>query len=527
MPKWIVISGGVLSGLGKGIVTASVGKLLSNYRVVPVKCDGYLNIDPGTMNPCEHGEVFVLSDGGEVDMDFGHYERFMNINCKFDWNLTSGKIFQSVIERERRGEYLGQTVQIIPHIVNEVKKNLVEITKDEDADVVLMEIGGTIGDIENQIFYEAARQLKMDFGRDSVLYIHVTFVPVLESVGEQKTKPTQQSTDLLQHAGIQPDIIVGRSKDFLTDKSKEKIALFCNLEKEEVISDPDIHSVYEIPLIFKKEGLDNIICKKLGLECSKLDEWRDLVNKILKPSKEVNIAICGKYMDLHDSYVSIEEALTHAGAHLDTRVNIKWVETTDIETGELEVGEVVADVDGVIIPGGFGNRGAEGKIEIIKYLRRNNVPFLGLCFGMQLAVCEFARNVCGLDNANSNEVNPDTEHPVVFIMPEQKKIKNKGATMRLGAHKAVIKDGTKTKELYNAKYVYERHRHRYEVNPLYHQILQKNGMIFSGMSEDGKLVEFIELRHPFFIATQGHPELKSRLERPSPLFYGFVKACNN
>lgn len=526
MPKWIIVSGGVLSGLGKGIVSASIGRILSqNYKVVPVKCDGYLNVDPGTMNPIEHGEVFVLSDGGEVDMDFGHYERFMNINCNFNWNLTSGKIFRSVINKERRGEYLGQTVQIVPHVINEIKLQLKNVSEKENADIMLVEIGGTIGDIENMIFYEAVRQLKLDYGRQNTMYIHLTYVPELKSVGEQKTKPTQQSTDLLQQAGIQPDIIIGRSEKILSKKSKKKIALFCNLEVNEVFSNPNINNVYELPLIFEKEGLTKIISKKLNLKLKPLSKWSKIVNKMNSPEHTVNIAICGKYTKLQDSYVSIIEALTHAGAWLAAKVNIDWVETTNIEKNP-ELLKKIKKYDGVIVPGGFGTRGAEGKVQVIEMLRQNNIPFLGLCYGLQLAVVEYARNVCGLEKANSTEVDSDTPHPVVFIMPEQKNKTQKGASMRLGDHLALINKKSKVANMYKATKVYERHRHRYEVNPLYHQILQSKGLKFSGMCPDKELVEYIELpEHKFFIATQSHPELKSRLERPSPLFTGFLRAC--
>lgn len=526
--KWIIVSGGVLSGLGKGIVTASIGRLLrDNYKVVPVKCDGYLNVDPGTINPYEHGEVFVLEDGGEVDMDFGHYERFLNIDSRFGWNLTSGKVFNSVIQKEREGRYLGQTVQIVPHVINEVKERLHRIAKEEKADVVIVEVGGTVGDIENMIFLEAVRQLRLEEGPNNIMCIHLTYVPSLNAVGEQKTKPTQQSTKLLQEAGIQPDVIVGRSDKPLSEKAKKKIALFCNLKPDDVISDPDMRTVYELPLIFEREGLHDIIERKLNIRIRPdLTRWKRLVNTVLAPKKEIKIALCGKYTDLKDSYVSISEALIHAGANLNTRVSTKFVETTEIEQGKLGIEESLHDVDGVIIPGGFGSRGGEGKIRVIRYLRENNIPFLGLCFGLQLAVAEFARDVCLLKKANSTEIDPNTPHPVIFIMPDQREITKKGATMRLGSYKAILKPGSLVSQLYNSDVAYERHRHRYEVNPLYHAILRGKGMVFSGMSPDNSLVEFIELpNHKFFVGTQGHPELKSRLERPAPLFYGFVKAC--
>jgi len=390
---------------------------------------------------------------------------------------------------------------------------------------MLLEIGGTVGDIENMIFYEAARQLKLEYGQKNVLNIHLTYVPELNSVGEQKTKPTQQSTDLLQQAGIQPDIIIGRSNVPLSKQSKAKIGMFCNLKLEEVISNPDVNSVYELPLIFEKEDLTKIISHKTDLDLKQLKTWRTLVNNMNTTKKQVNILICGKYTQLHDSYVSILEALTHSGAQLGVKVNTDWIETTDLENKDFDLNQI-SQADGVIIPGGFGTRGAEGKIKVIQELREKNIPFLGLCYGLQLAVVEYARNICGLENANSIEVDPDTDHPVVYILPGQELINQKGGTLRLGAFPAKTKKGSMVSKLYKAGLVYERHRHRYEVNPLYHQLLQSNGMIFSGMSPDNKLVELIELPdHKFFIGTQAHPELKSRLERPSPLFTGFLKAC--
>ena len=525
--KYIVICGSVLSGIGKGILTASIGKLLNGLKIVPIKCDGYLNVDPGTMNPIEHGEVFVLDDGGEVDMDFGHYERFLNIDCKFEWNLTSGKIFKKVIDKERRGDFLGKTVQMIPHVTDEIKKEFKKIANKENADVVLIELGGTIGDIEMMWFYEAARQLKMEVGEENLIFVNLTYVPELESVQEQKTKPAQQGVQKLLEAGIQPDIIIARSKNKLTKKSKQKIAMFCNVKEEEVISNPNLEIVYELPLIFKNEGLDKIIKNKLKLNATKdIKKWAQLVNNIKYSNNKVNIAICGKYTDLKDSYVSIVEALIHAGAHLKTGINLKWVETTDIENNKKDVGESLKGIDGIIVPVGFGSRGAEGKIACIKYVRENNIPFLGICYGLQMSVIEFARNVCNLKDANSTEVNENTKNPVVCILPEQRNVKEKGATMRLGSYKADLKKGTKVQKLYNSNVANERHRHRYEVNPECHDVLQKNGMVFSGTSKNGRLVEFLELpKHKYFVATQAHPELKSRLEYPAPLFYGLVKAC--
>lgn len=526
-PRFIIVTGGVLSGLGKGIVSASIGRLKSvGLKVVPVKCDGYLNIDPGTMNPYEHGEVFVMDDGGEVDMDFGHYERFMNINTKFDWNLTSGKIFKTVIEKERRGDYLGKTVQMIPHVTDEIKRRLFSIAREEKADIVLVEIGGTVGDIELMLFLEAVRQLKADVRAENIMYVHLTLVPSLETVGEQKTKPTQVSVKALQAAGIQPDVIIGRSEQMLSQNTKKKIALFCNIPEVAVISDPDVETVYELPLVFEKEGLSRLIYNKFGLQKKPdLEKWKGLVANIKKPRREITVAMAGKYTGLHDSYVSINEALVHAGAHQGVGVKTAWIETTG-RGGDKELDSELERVDGVIVPGGFGSRGAEGKIRVIRFARENSVPFLGLCYGLQLAVVEYARNACGLKNAGSTEIRDETQHPVVDILPEQKNVEGKGGTMRLGTCPAVLKKGSLVRRLYGRGVASERHRHRYEVSPSYHDILQQNGLVFSGMSPDRRLAEFIELKnHPFFVATQAHPELKSRLERPSPVFMGFVAAC--
>ncbi len=526
--KWIIITGGVLSGLGKGIVSASIGRLLNtNAKVVPIKCDGYLNVDPGTINPYEHGEVFVLEDGGEVDMDFGHYERFMNINAKFSWNLTSGKIFKSVIDRERKGDFLGKTVQMIPQVTDEIKQRFRKIALEEKADVALIEIGGTVGDIETMLFLEAVRQMRVDVGRDNIMYVHLSLIPEVGG-GEQKTKPTQQSVKILQGIGIQPDVIIGRSQSKLTEKSKERIALFCNVEKKEVISDPDSSTIYEVPVIFEEEGLLNLINDKFGLGAKEdMKIWRAIVEKIKSSKKGARIAVCGKYTELHDAYASIIEALKHAGAALGVSPRISWIETTEIESGKKSVADALNGVDGIIVPGGWGARGTLGKIEVIKFARENNVPFLGLCFGLQLALIEFARNICGLDGANSAEIDANTKHAVVKILPGQN-LNNMGGTSRLGAYEADILKGSRVEAIYNgASKVSERHRHRYEVNPEYHDCLRKNGLVISGTSENGKLAEFIELpKHKFFVATQAHPEFKSRLERPAPLFLEFLKAAS-
>lgn len=523
--KYIIITGGVLSGIGKGTAAASIGKLLvPQYKVIPIKCDGYLNTDPGTMNPVEHGEVYVLDDGGEVDMDFGHYERFLGIDCKKEWNLTSGKMFKQVIDHEREGKYLGKTVQIIPHLTDLIKENIFSIGTKENADIIIIEIGGTVGDIENSWFIEAARQLKKDVGHENILYAHLTFIPFLRTVGEQKTKPAQEDIKKLQQHGIFPDIIIGRSEELLTDKSKEKIALYSDLEKKAIIGAKDISTVYEIPLVFEKEGLIGLLSSKLGIEVKNdISNWKGLVEKVKMPKKEVTIAICGKYTELHDSYASVIEALTHSGAHLDTKVNLKWIETTEIEDGKIRVEESLKGIKGVIIPGGFGKRGAEGKIDVIRYARENNIPFLGLCYGMQLAVIEYARNACNLENANSTEINKKTPHPVVCLLPEQKQVKTKGGTMRLGGKDVYIEEGTLANKILG-KSIRRRFRHRFEVNPDYVKKLEEKGLVFSGKTPEKDIMQLIELpNHKFFMAGQFHPELTSKLETPDGMFLEFLK----
>jgi len=521
--KYIIVTGGVLSGLGKGIAAASIGHLLSaKLSIVPIKCDGYLNVDPGTMNPFEHGEVFVLDDGGEVDMDFGHYERFLGVTCKSTWNLTMGKVFDMVRKKERRGDYLGKTVQYIPHVTDVIKNHIFDVAREEKPDLVIVEIGGTVGDIENELFLESMRQMRGDVGKENILYVHLTYVPVPYGVNEQKSKPTQQSVNLLMQRGIFPDIIIGRCSQSLTTEIRGKISSFCNVPPNAVITGLDVEDIYEIPIIFEEEGLPEIIHKNLNIYSPPdLRKWKRLVENIRKPQQEITIAMCGKYTQLEDSYASIIESLNHCSAHLSCKINLKWVETTDLkETSFLD------DVDGVIVPGGFGSRGTEGKIEVIRQAREKDIPFLGLCLGLQLAVIEFSRNVCELKDANSTEIVPDTPYPVIDILPEQKEVSEKGGTMRLGAYPAVLKKGSLVRSLYDAEAVSERHRHRYEVNPEFHSIIIEKGMVFSGTSRDGRLVEFIELPHlKYFVATQAHPELKSRMENPAPLFYGFIKAC--
>jgi CTP synthase len=521
--KYIIVTGGVLSGLGKGIAAASIGHLLSSkLKIVPIKCDGYLNVDPGTMNPYEHGEVFVLDDGAEVDMDFGHYERFIGVNCKSKWNLTMGKVFDMVRTKERRGDYLGKTVQYIPHVTDVIKGHIFEIAGEENPDLVIVEIGGTVGDIENELFLESVRQMREDVGRENIIYVHLTYVPVPYGVNEQKTKPTQQSVNLLKQRGIFPDIIIGRCSDYLTAGVKAKISNFCDVSSEAVITGLDVDDIYEIPLVFEKEGLPEIIHKKLNIYSPPdLSRWKKLIDNIRNPKREITVAMCGKYTQLEDSYASIIESFNHCSAHLSCSIHLKWVETTDLTDATFLDG-----VDGVVVPGGFGSRGTEGKIEVIRVARERNIPFLGLCLGLQLAVIEYARNCCGLEGANSTEMEPDTPHPVIDILPEQRNISDKGGTMRLGAYTAVLEEGSLVQRLYDSDEVSERHRHRYEVNPEYHARIGENGMVFSGISRDGRLVEFIELpRLRYFVATQAHPELKSRMEKPAPLFLGFVEAC--
>jgi CTP synthase len=521
--KYIIVSGGVLSGLGKGIAAASIGHLLSSrLRIVPIKCDGYLNVDPGTMNPYEHGEVFVLDDGGEVDMDFGHYERFLGVTCKSKWNLTMGNFFDMVRQKERRGDYLGKTVQYIPHVTDVIKNHIFEVAREESADLIIVEIGGTVGDIENELFLESVRQMKEDVGRGNIAYVHLTYVPIPYGVHEQKSKPTQQSVNLLKQRGIFPDVIIGRCSQFLSKEVRAKISNFCDVDPEAVITGLDVEDIYEIPLIFEQEGLPAILHKKLNIYSPPdMTKWRQWIDNLRHPTREITVAMCGKYTKLEDSYASIIESFHHCSAHLSCKINLKLVETTDLKDTSFLDG-----VDGVVVPGGFGHRGTEGKIEVIRAVREKNIPFLGLCLGLQLAVIEFGRNVCGLQGANSTEIDPNTPHPVIDILPEQKAVTDKGGTMRLGAYRAVFKEGSVVHALYQAGEVSERHRHRYEVNPEYHRTITEKGMGFPGTSKDGRLVEFIELpRHKFFVATQAHPELKSRMERPAPLFYGFVKAC--
>jgi len=519
MPKWIFVTGGVLSGLGKGLVSASVSKLLQlrDQEIVPIKCDGYLNVDPGTMNPHEHGEVFVLEDGTEVDMDFGHYERFLVINSKGEWNLTSGKIFQEVIDKERNGEYLGKTVQMVPHVTDQIKNTWKENAEEEDADIVIVEIGGTVGDMENQFYLEAVRQLRNELDYEDTYLIHTTLVPYLETTGEQKTKPTQHSVKALRELGLEPDMVVGRSREELEEESVEKISLFCDVEEEAVISDPNLETVYELPLVFDDQDVGEIVSGKLRLpgKTGDLEEWSSKVEN-LKQEPVAKIALCGKYTDMDDSYASIEEALRHSAVELGGSVQIEQVDTENFSP------EILEGFDGIIIPGGFGSRGIEGKIDAIQYCRENDVPVLGICYGMQLMTVEFARNILGLDAA-SEEFENGHEDLVVKEMQEQKNIEQMGGTMRLGAYSAEVSG--EVEEIYGSENVQERHRHRFEINPEYEELLEEEGLKISGRNPELGLAEFLELEgHRFFVGTQAHPEFTSSFENPNPLYLAFLKS---
>ena len=528
--KYVFVTGGVVSALGKGITAASLGRLLKNrgLNVSIQKFDPYLNVDPGTMSPYQHGEVFVTDDGAETDLDLGHYERFIDENLTQNSNITTGRIYWSVISKERRGEYLGGTVQVIPHITNAIKDKVYRAGKERDVDVVITEIGGTVGDIESQPFLEAIRQVRSEVGAENVCFIHVTLVPYLGKAGELKTKPTQHSVKELRTIGIQPDIIVCRSEKELSDDIKNKIGLFCNVDGRSVIQNLDAEHLYEVPLMLHSEGLDNLVCEKLHLGCKDIDnsQWIDMVHRIKNLEKEVTIALVGKYVELHDAYISVVEALSHGGLTNNANVNIKWINAEELEN--QDVNEVLSGVDGVLVPGGFGDRGVEGKIEAIRWARENKVPFLGICLGMQCAVIEFARNVVGLEGAHSSELSSDTKYPVIDIMPEQKDIEDLGGTMRLGLYPCKLDKETKAYDSYKDEVIYERHRHRYEFNNEYRLQITEMGMKISGTSPDGRLVEIVEIEeHPWFVAAQFHPELKSRPNRPHPLFEGFIEASLN
>lgn len=525
--KYIFITGGVVSSIGKGIVAASVGRLLKNrgLSVSILKFDPYINIDAGTMSPYQHGEVFVTDDGAETDLDLGHYERFIDTSLSRENNVTAGSVYQNVINKERRGDYLSGTVQVIPHITDEIKERIKIIAK-KNFQVIITEIGGTVGDIEGLPFIEAIRQFKKDVGKENVLYIHVTLVPSITTTGEKKTKPTQHSVKELRSYGIQPDILVCRTTTSLTNSVKEKLSLFCDIDKEAVIEGKDVESIYDVPLALETAGLANQVITRLGINCAapKWNGWLEVAENLKSSKKSVKIAVVGKYVKLSDAYISVIESLKHAGAKLGYRIDIKWVHSDKLEESNLL--KFVEDVEGILIPGGFGDRGIEGKISAIRFARENNVPFLGLCLGLQCAIIEFARNVCNLENANSTEFNQETPYPVIDLMEHQRDIIARGGTMRLGKCPCKLSTDSKIFDLYSSELISERHRHRYEVNNNYREQLTKHGLKFPGTSPDDKLVEIIELpSHPWFVASQFHPEFKSRPGKPHPLFYGFIEAA--
>jgi CTP synthase len=532
MAKYIFVTGGVLSSVGKGIVTSSVGKMLQfrGFSVTAIKIDPYVNVDAGTMNPYIHGEIFVTDDGGETDLDLGWYERFLDINLSKENNITTGQVYQTVIERERRGDYLGKCVQIIPHITDEIKRRIRSVAEKSKADVILTECGGTVGDIEGLPFLEAIRQMRLEEGYENTLYIHVALVPILDVTSEMKTKPLQHSVNELRRIGIQPDIIVSRCAKMITKDVLEKIALFGTIPSEAVFCSYNVSTIYKVPLILDEQGMGDYICKRLGLTWNRLnmeemEKWRSFVSSLENCRHTVKIALVGKYTGLIDSYVSMNEAFKHAGAACNTKVLIDYIEAETFERNPEKI-SILENYDGIFVPYGFGPRGTAGKIMAIQFARERNIPFLGICYGFQLAVVEFGRNVCGLKNANSTEIDEKTPHPVIDLMPEQHQTIYKGATMRLGAHKIVIKEGTLAHKLYGTLEIYERHRHRYEVNPEYISILERNGLIFSGRSPDGRRMEILELPGKFFFfASQFHGEFKSRPGKPSPEYYGFIKAC--
>jgi len=529
MVRYIFVTGGVLSSVGKGIVTSSMGKMLQarGLKVTVIKIDPYVNVDAGTMNPYMHGEVYVTDDGGETDLDLGWYERFLDLNLRKDNNITTGLVYKAVIEKERRGDFLGRCVQIVPHVTNEIKTRIHAVTKHSDVDVVLTEVGGTVGDIEGLPFLEAIRQMRLEEGFENTLYVHVALVPILDVTKEMKTKPLQHSVNELRRIGIQPDIIVARCPQMIDSEALRKIALFGTIPENAVFCSYTVESIYQVPLILDEQGMGDFICKRLGFLERKpvFKEWKNFVNAVLNPKHEVKIGLVGKYAGLADSYVSMNEALRHAGAACKTKVCIHFIEAEKFEQNPRDI-KTLQDFDGIFVPYGFGPRGTEGKITAIKFARENNIPFLGICYGFQLAVIEFARHVCGLEEANSTEINPNSPHPVIDLMPEQRGIEYKGATMRLGAHKIVIKPNTTAHILYKSEEIYERHRHRFEVNLDYLETLEKNGIVFSGRSADGRRMEISELpNHFFFFTSQFHGEFKSRPERPDPEYYGFIKAC--
>ena len=526
--KYVFVTGGVVSGLGKGITAASLGRLLKarGYKVTMQKFDPYINIDPGTMNPIQHGEVFVTEDGTETDLDLGHYERFIDENLDKNSNVTTGKVYWSVLQKERRGDYGGGTVQVIPHITNEIKSRFYRNFTDSDTRIAIIEVGGTVGDIESQPFLESIRQFQHEVGHDNAILIHVTLIPYLSASQELKTKPTQASVKDLQGMGIQPDVIVCRSEHPLDQGIKDKIALFCNVPNNRVLQNLDVEYLYEAPLAMEKEHLAQVVCECLHLDCPEPDltDWTTMVNDLKHPTDEVTIALVGKYVALHDAYISVVEALKHGGITNHATVHIKWIDSETVTPEKVE--ELLGDCNGILVPGGFGSRGIDGKIYAINYARTHKIPFLGLCLGMQLTIVEFARNVLGYNDAHSIELDPSTTHPVIALMPDQNGVEDIGGTLRLGAYPCVLDKNSKAYQLYGTENISERHRHRYEVNNDYRAALVEKGLCLSGTSPDGRIVEMCEItEHPFYVATQGHPELKSRPNRPHPLFKGFIKAA--
>lgn len=527
MTKYIFVTGGVVSSLGKGIVAASVGRVLKNrgLKVTLQKFDPYLNVDPGTMSPYQHGEVFVTEDGAETDLDLGHYERFIDVNLGQYSNVTAGRVYSSIIEKERRGDYLGGTVQVIPHVTNEIKSRVLLAGESSDADVVITEIGGTTGDIESLPFLEAIRQIRSDLGRENVCYIHCTLLPYIKAAGEMKTKPTQQSVKELRGLGIQPDIIVVRNELALTDELRAKISLFCDIPKQNVIESRDVSNLYELPVNLKAQKIDDIVLKHFGLSAPEADmtEWLALVDRVDNLKENVKIALVGKYVELHDAYISVVESLKHAGYKHNSKITIDWIQSEDVT--EENVNDYLKDADGILVPGGFGDRGVEGKITAIKYARENKVPFFGICLGMQLAAVEFARNVCGLTDAHSSELDPNTPYPIINLLPDQEDVVEMGGTLRLGSYPCTLAEGSVAHKEYGEINITERHRHRYEFNNYYRERLTDKGLVLSGVSPDGRLVEIVELpEHPWFVAGQFHPEFKSRPEKAHPLFAGFIRA---
>jgi len=539
MTKYIIVVGGVISGVGKGVATASIARMMQErgFEVGVIKIDPYINCDAGTLRPTEHGEVWVTDDGGEIDQDLGNYERFLGKSLSKWNNITTGQIYKNLIEKERRGDFLGETVSFIPHVPNEIKNRIKKVS--DGLDIVLIEIGGTVGDYENIPFLFAMKSLENEIGSENIAYILVTYLPIPSHIEEMKSKPTQLAVKLLRENGVQPDFILCRGKKRLDEVRKKKLELYSNVKSENIISMPDVigpgtvNTIYVIPLDLEKEGLGYKILKKLKLEEKKVpdwNEWGSAVERILVPERIIRVAMVGKYLDigdyqLTDSYISVNEAIKHAAANNNCKVEIEWIDSKEFERDGESV-DKLKHFHGLIVPGGFGGSGVEGKIRAIKYVRENNIPYLGLCLGLQLAVIEFARNICNLSDSHTTEINPSTENPVIDILPEQKNVNEKGGTMRLGAYRALLREGSRVADLYGSNEAYERHRHRYEVNPDYHQILIDNGLIFSGVSPNGRLVEFIEFpNHKFFVATQAHPEFKSSLLKPAPLFDGFIKAC--